>query len=223
MSRRNLRVAVRTTSARVHRGPSAREAFFSPSHASTSSASAESRTKIASVLGAFRALLLMLAHAIITCTNSQLLRWRRIRYRPRMDSDNLCAGCFEVPPTTPPEEREQILMDFARRGAVNPVLRALAVRLAEMAAVRLGRAPTLPELVQWLMGAVHLLVNYAPDPPGREVFQGVLWTLGGACGVDVSPLTGMRKGCGDCEDLSALLVALCTVLAAKKKKAVLVL
>ena len=76
----------------------------------------------------------------------------------------------------------------------------------------LGRTPTREELVQWLMDCVHLLMDYAPDPPGLEVFQTVQWSIGGQCGFSVSPITGATKGCGDCEDLATLLVCLCLCL-----------
>ena len=139
-----------------------------------------------------------------------------VRYRPRME---LCPACYEVPPTTPPDERERDLMTLSRSGASDPAVRGVARALYRMAADRLGRPPTTPELVQWLMGAVHLLVDYVPDPPGREVFQTVLWTLTGGCGFGPSPLTGLRKGCGDCEDLAGLLVAFCLSLGVDAKVA----
>lgn len=114
----------------------------------------------------------------------------------------------EVPASTLPSEREAMLDRIAAAGARDPNVAVLAQSLADKLAARLGRAPTRSELIQWLMDSVHLLVDYAPDPAGREVFQSVPWTLAFACGTSTSPLTGRRKGCADCEDQAALLCAL---------------
>lgn len=103
-------------------------------------------------------------------------------------------------------------MRLARDGANDSRIQTIARGLYAMLAERLGRTPTREELVQWLMDAVHLLMDYAPDPPGLEVFQTVQWSIGGECGFSVSPITGNRKGCGDCEDLATLLVCLCLCL-----------
>jgi len=110
-----------------------------------------------------------------------------------------------------PLARLDLLMRLAAAGAADDRVKILGAGLTAMLGERLGRVPTPEELVQWLGDAVHLLVDYAPDPAGEEVLQTVLWTLGGEGGRTVSPITNAPKGGGDCEDLASLLVALCMV------------
>lgn len=128
--------------------------------------------------------------------------------------DRLAAGGRPetIPPTTLPSEREQMLDQIAAAASRDPRVKAVADGLYAMLAARLGRAPRRPELLQWLMDSVHLLADYAPDPPGEEMFQSVQWTIGGGCGAGLSPITGRQKGCADCEDQATLLVALCLAL-----------
>ena len=144
------------------------------------------------------------------------------RYRPAMPLSTalqaivarLSAGGRPevIPPTTLPSEREAMLDAIAASAARDPRVKAVADGLYTKLADRLGRAPPRPELLQWLMDSVHLLADYAPDLPGEEVFQSVQYTLWGGCGAGISPLTGQQKGCADCEDQAALLVALCLAL-----------
>ena len=126
----------------------------------------------------------------------------------RMDVP-ICAQCILIPPTTLPQVRVELLMRLAADGAADSRIQSLAAGLAAMLAERLGRTPTPAELVQWFADAVHLLMDYQPDPGGEEVFQTVQWSVGGGCGRHVSPITGATKGCGDCEDLAGLLVSFC--------------
>lgn len=123
----------------------------------------------------------------------------------------ICAQCILIPPTMLPQARLDVLMRLAAAGAADSRVKILGAGLTAMLVARLGRVPTREEAAQWLCDAVHLLVDYTPDPAGEEVFQTVLWTLGGECGRSVSPIANARKGCGDCEDLASLLVALCMV------------
>jgi hypothetical protein len=99
----------------------------------------------------------------------------------------------EIPPTTLPSEREEMLDLIAAAAARDPKILQVARGLYAKLAERLGRAPTRPELLQWLMDSVHLLTDYVPDEAGKEVFQSVQWTLGGRCGTTISPLTGALK------------------------------
>jgi hypothetical protein len=62
------------------------------------------------------------------------------------------------------------------------------------------------------MDGVHDLVQYEDDPGMSEVFQSIPYTLTNGRGTELSPLTGQLKGAGDCEELSALLFALCRAL-----------
>ena len=123
----------------------------------------------------------------------------------------ICAQCVLIAPTTTPQARVKILMQLSQEGAADARVQTVVAGLVAMLAERLARNPTPAELAQWFADSVHLLMDYTPDPPGEEVFQTVVWSLGGECGRDESPITGARKGCGDCEDLASLLVAFCMV------------
>ena len=123
-----------------------------------------------------------------------------------------CPACFSVAATTPPSRRVVMLDNLAATAASDPRVQSVARYLYDQLAARLGRGPTAAETAQWLMDALHLLCDYAPDPPGEEVFQSVEWTLSGACSPDISPITDRPKGCGDCEDLASCFVALCMCL-----------
>lgn len=124
----------------------------------------------------------------------------------------LCRECYEIPPTMPPAERILRLNRESQRAAQDPSIQRLARALYTRLATRLGRAPTSTETLQELMDAIHLLVDYVPDPPGREIFQTVRSTLSNGLGRGISPLTGQLKGGDDCEGLAAAVVALGLVL-----------
>jgi len=68
------------------------------------------------------------------------------------------------------------------------------------------------ELFACLMGDVHELVDYLPDPPGEEVFQPVWSVIWNGMGRTMSPITGQRKGGDDCEGLATVFVTFARVL-----------
>lgn len=117
-----------------------------------------------------------------------------------------------IAPTVLPQTRVALLMDYAREGAADPRVAKIARALVEARSRVIGRNLTPAEAAQALADGVHELVDYVPDPPGEEVFQSAVTTLGNACGRGPSPLTGGAKGCGDCEDLAVLLAAFCMAL-----------
>jgi transglutaminase-like putative cysteine protease len=132
------------------------------------------------------------------------------------DGDNsrveLCAHCYRIEATVPPETRERMLSELADRGAKDPYVQTVARSLYGLLVARLGRAPTAVELVQWLMDQIHDLVDYVPDPDGEEIFQDVRYTLAGGSGYGTSSLSGSRRGGADCEDLATAVVSLGRVL-----------
>jgi transglutaminase-like putative cysteine protease len=79
------------------------------------------------------------------------------------------------------------------------LLDAEATRAARESAI-VRRFATVPanasehERATILLDRVHRLVTYKPDPEGRDVFREIEWTIANG---------------GDCEDLSALFVAMC--------------
>ncbi len=109
---------------------------------------------------------------------------------------------YVVPPTTPPADREVMLYARALSASRDPGVRRLALWVRARAAGDLGRAPSATELVQAVTDAQHELIEYAPDPPGVEVFNSVQWTLGNGLGSRVSPITERLMGRADCEDLA---------------------
>lgn len=119
-----------------------------------------------------------------------------------------CRECIAVDPYTTPEQRIAKLAEISRAGASNPLVVGLARNLYQHLRATLRREPTPAEMVQWLMDANHMLMDYLPDPPGEEVFQSVRWSLAGGGGSRLSPLTGEKTGAGDCEDMASTIAAL---------------
>lgn len=112
-------------------------------------------------------------------------------------------------PWIAPDERKAILQEMAVEGAHSPTVQWVTRGVIAGLARNLGRTPTPREIAQGLLDALYALVEYRSDPASDEDFyQPVCLTLRPVPGNPISPLTGLPKGAGDCEDTSVLFAAL---------------
>lgn len=112
-------------------------------------------------------------------------------------------------PWVTPDDRKGILQEMAEEGAHAPKVQWVTRGVIAGLARSLGRTPTPVEIAQGLLDALYALVEYRSDPASDEDFyQPVCLTLRPVPGNPISPLTGLPKGAGDCEDTSVLFAAL---------------
>jgi hypothetical protein len=106
-----------------------------------------------------------------------------------------------------------LLEALADEGAADPQVRDLAFRIVNDNGGGFARCtrptPNNPrQALQAILDALPMLVQYTPDPQGREVFSRVQETLAPVPGTALSPLTGNAKGRDDCEGMATLFSAL---------------
>ena len=110
---------------------------------------------------------------------------------------------------TPSEDREEMLNALADEGANTKTIRNIARSAIGKLAVELKREPTDLELSQRLLDTVHQLVQYGDDPADGEQYSRVVTTLMPVDGMEISPITGLPKGRGDCDDMAVLFSSMC--------------
>lgn len=110
--------------------------------------------------------------------------------------------------TLPADQREDLLNAMADEGAADKSVRSAALWLVDRRASELGRDITDTEAAQALLDGLHELAEYDDDPDYREEYNRAVTSLVPAVGAAVSPITGARKGRGDCDDLAVLFVAM---------------
>lgn len=105
--------------------------------------------------------------------------------------------------------REAILNELAEEGSRHQRIRVLARTIIEELTLRLRRPPSVEEIAQAALDAVHDLVEYGDDPPDLEQYSRAVTTIEPVQGMPISPVTGKPKGRGDCDDLAVLFSAIC--------------
>jgi hypothetical protein len=115
-----------------------------------------------------------------------------------------------VGPAVPPADRIALMEAMARQGSEDPGVSWALALVQRKASVR-GSLDRRQKL-QALLDGLHGLAEYRDDPPGELDYYGrVQWTLTPREDTRVSPLSGLRRGSGDCEDLAMAFCAFAMV------------
>lgn len=113
-----------------------------------------------------------------------------------------------VGPMVPPADRTALIDAMAQQGSEDPAVQRWAVALVGLKGAARGARLGRTESLQALLDGLHGLVEYRDDPPGAvDYYSRAQWTLTPRSNTRKSPITGLNRGAGDCEDLVILFCA----------------